>query len=418
MTDRAHDALTAQVLTELLQASHLMAPAELPVRITGLTAPLGITTVRIYLADLRQQWLRAIADPAGPALPDLRVDSTLAGRAYQTVTIQETRAEGPADGRRMWVPLVDGTERLGVMEVVIAHKGEEDEAAYRALLGSCRMLSSLTALIIVSKSAFSDTYRKIRRQRAMAVQAELAWAFLPPRTFSTGTVTLAASLEPAYEIGGDAFDYALFGDRLHASIFDSVGHDLTAGLISSVAMASCRTARRAGGDLLDIAAGIDRAIAGEFGHARFVTALLCELDTATGRFIWLPCGHPGPLLIRGGKVIKHLTGEPGLPLGLADLARNGRLSATVHTERLQPGDRLLLYTDGVVEARGADGGEFGAARLGDFVIRNSAEGMPPPETLRRLTQAILDYQQGRLRDDATVVMLEWIPQDPERQLTV
>jgi serine phosphatase RsbU (regulator of sigma subunit) len=267
---------------------------------------------------------------------------------------------------------------------------------------------------------YSDSYAEIRRSRKMAVQAEMVWAFMAPRTFATERVLLAAALEPAYEVGGDAFDHSLLGDRLHVSLFDSVGHDLTAGLISSVAMASCRTTRRSGGDLTEIAACADQVISEQFGASRFATALLCDLDTTTGEFTWLPCGHPPPLLIREGKVVKQLTRSPRLPLGLSQEPGDVEepASSYVSSERLQPGDRLLLYTDGVIEGRAADGREFGLARLSDFVIRNSAEGLPAPETLRRLNRAIIEYQAGALRDDATVILLEWIPDDPERQLTV
>jgi serine phosphatase RsbU (regulator of sigma subunit) len=77
----------------------------------------------------------------------------------------------------------------------------------------------------------------------------------------------------------------------------------------------------------------------------------------------------------------------------------------------------LLNPAGLCAARAPDGREFGLARLSDFVIRHSAEGLPAPETLRRLNRAILDYQQGCVRDDATVVLLEWLPRQPEAQLT-
>lgn len=407
MKDPADDATVVGVLGELLQGSHLLVPESLADRLTAAARPLGISAVRIYLADLQQQWLRALAAPCGRTPPALKIDSTLAGRAYQMIDIQCSRA----GEHRLWVPLVDGTERLGVMEVVLAG----DHGADRTVRERCRMLGSLAALIIASKSVYSDTYARIQREREMTVQAEMAWAFVVPRTFATRRVILAASLEPAYDVGGDAFDHSLLGDRLHVAVFDSVGHDLTAGLISSVAMAACRATRRSGGTLPEAAAQADRVIADEFGESRFATALLGELDTVTGEFGWLPCGHPAPLLIRDGKVIKELVREPRLPLGLA---QDDLCGETVYTERLQAGDRLLLYTDGIVEARAADGREFGLTRLSDFVIRHSAEGLPAPETLRRLIHAILDYQHGRLRDDATVVLLEWMPPDPEPQLTV
>ena len=140
------------------------------------------------------------------------------------------------------------------------------------------------------------------------------------------------------------------------------------------------------------------------------------------------------LLIRGNKVVKELARRPQLPLGLAELdwpahgnERGGGhrgepagASATppapVFTERLEPGDRVLLYTDGVTEGRAADGTPFGVERLSDFIIRHSDDGTPAPETLRRLNHAIVDYQAGRLADDATIVLLEWMPGQPERTI--
>jgi hypothetical protein len=154
------------------------------------------------------------------------------------------------------------------------------------------------------------------------------------------------------------------------SLFDSVGHDLTAGLISSVAMASCRTTRRSGGGLTDIAVDAD----------------LSERGEAAG----------------GGSPDGGYGGAP----------------VTGYAERLQAGDRLLLYTDGVVEGRDDDGRQFGTARLSDFVIRRSAEGLAAPEILRRLNRAVLDHQRGRLSDDATVILLEWTPGLPGDRLTL
>jgi serine phosphatase RsbU (regulator of sigma subunit) len=76
-------------------------------------------------------------------------------------------------------------------------------------------------------------------------------------------------------------------------------------------------------------------------------------------------------------------------------------------ESLQPGDRLVLYTDGITEARGQDGSPFGLARLTDFAERALADDLPEAETARRLVHAILDYQQDKLQDDATVLLMHW-----------
>ena len=401
-------------LADLLQQSHLLRPDAIEEVFAAAVRPLGITEVRIYLADLQQRQLEPLPD--GSDTESLPIDSTLAGYAFRTVTIQHVAA-GDA-GYRVWVPLVDGTERLGLLSLLASDIGE-------AMLDRYRSFASLAGLMIVAKSGYSDTYARVRRSGKMAVQAELIWGFLVPRTFATDRVLVAVTLEPAYEAGGDAFDYSLRGDHLYVSIFDALGHDLAAGLLASVGVASCRSTRRAGGTLPDVVRRADHAIAGQFADIRFVTALLCDLDLTTGLFSWIPCGHPPPLLIRGNKVIKELARRPVPPLGLGRIDihdkrdaehPDGVAPAPIYTERLEPGDRVLLYTDGVTEGRSADGTPFGLDRLSDFIIRHSNDGISAPETMRRLNHAISEYQRGRLQDDATIVLVEWLPDHPERNL--
>ena len=80
---------------------------------------------------------------------------------------------------------------------------------------------------------------------------------------------------------------------------------------------------------------------------------------------------------------------------------------TLAEEMLEPGDQVLIFTDGVVEARSSDGEFFGVGRLVDMVSRASAAATPAPETMRRLLHSILDHQEGELQDDATIVVVEW-----------
>jgi serine phosphatase RsbU (regulator of sigma subunit) len=80
-----------------------------------------------------------------------------------------------------------------------------------------------------------------------------------------------------------------------------------------------------------------------------------------------------------------------------------------YTEQMEPGDRMHLYTDGVIEGRAADCSRFGIDLLSDFVIRHSHSGTPAPEMLRRPTRTITEYQHGRISADATIVLIEWMP---------
>jgi serine phosphatase RsbU (regulator of sigma subunit) len=407
------DAIADRVMAELLSRSHLMPLAEVSDALAQAALPLGVSAAAIYLADLQERQLVLVPAEGGSQAADvLSIGSTLAGRAYQTVTIQSAPARAVGgDNYQVWIPLVDGTARLGVLLLTVADVGA-------AMLNRYRALASMVGLMIEAKASYSDVYAQTQRSREMALQAELVWAFLPPRTLATDRVLVSVALEPAYEAGGDAFDYSLLGDHLHVSIFDALGHDLSAGLTASVGIASCRSTRRAGGSLTAIAARADDAIAGSFGQERFVTALLCDLDLATGLLTWIPCGHPPPLLIRG-RTVKELARTPRPPLGLGDdYPRRGKraddteVCAPPYTERLEPGDRVLLYTDGVTEGRAADGTPFGLQRLADFIIRHNSALLPAPETMRRLNHAIVEYQQGRLRDDATAVLVEWQPDQP------
>jgi serine phosphatase RsbU (regulator of sigma subunit) len=220
-------------------------------------------------------------------------------------------------------------------------------------------------------------------------------------TFVTPRVVIAGLLEPAYEVAGDAFDYALNGDIAHLAVLDPVGHDLTASLLAAVTVGSYRHSRRAGLDLAATHAALDQIIAAQFGGERFVTGQLGQLDCGTGRLQWINAGHPLPLLVRRAKVVDTLACHPVPPLGL------GVAQPEIATAALEPADRVLFYTDGVTEGRNLAGEPFGEARLADLVVRETLAGQPAAETMRRLAHAILAHQGTTPRDDATMVFLEW-----------
>jgi serine phosphatase RsbU (regulator of sigma subunit) len=164
-----------------------------------------------------------------------------------------------------------------------------------------------------------------------------------------------------------------------------------------------RNARRRPLPLPQTVSVIEEALAAQFGGGRFVTAIITELDLGSGRLRWINAGHPPPLLLRKGRVVKELSRQPNAPLGVG---LNEAL--TMREEALEPGDRLVLYSDGVIEAMDAASGErFGVDRLVEFIARAEAAGEPVPETMRRLGHAVVKHQGDELQDDATQVLLEW-----------
>lgn len=390
-----------QMLVSMLEQGGQVTLEQLPSLVGRQLPEAGIRRCLIYLADLQQTRLRLLPDldaqlPEEDDKPpgELCIDSTYGGRAFQEGRILRHRGD---DGQSVgWVPLQNGAERLGVLCVLADRPDDVDEQVVRAL-------ANMVALFVVSKRAHSDVYPRLVRSRPMNVAAEMLWHLMPPLTFSNTEVTVAGVLEPAYEIGGDAFDYALADDVVHLAIFDAMGHDLAAGLAANLALATSRNLRRQGADLVSNGAGIESLLLREFGdNARFVTAIMADFDRRTGVLTWVNRGHPPPILVRGGRWTTALDCPPAPPLGLG-LDQ----PVTVCREQFEPGDRLLLYTDGIIEAGSHQGEEFGVSRFADFILRHCSARLPVPETLRRLIKDVLDHHDGRLQDDATVLLTEW-----------
>ncbi len=399
----------AAALDVVLRRAHLMAPDQMSALAAEGAAALGARDAVVWLVDYEQAALVPVLTPQDGPRERLSVDGSLAGRAFRSVESLEVEAD---DLRRLWVPLLDGIERLGVLEVVLPASDGPLPEELRRMLGQ---LAHLLAELLVSNSAYTDYYEWFRRLEPMSLPAEMQHELLPPLTFGTSRLVISGLLAPAYDVGGDAFDYALNGNIAHLAMFDAVGHGLQASLLAALAVSCYRNTRRAGMALASSALTMDRTLAEMFGGERFVTALICQLDVDTGVLRSINLGHPAPMLLRGAQVVKELDGTPAMPLGLNGLlGEPTSASFPVGVEQLQPGDRLLLVTDGVDEARNEHGEFFGRARLAEFAAREAASGLPTPELMRRLQQAILRHQTGRLQDDATTLLVEWLTGDAER----
>ncbi len=379
------------VLATLLDASHELHPDDLPALVASQLTTLGGSDGQIYLVDLDQRTLVSL--PGGPLVdpPVLSVDATLPGRGFRSVGVVSTEAPG---GRRLWFPLLDGGDRVGLLAVTAAN---ED----RAVVAGFEKVAALVAQLLVTKSQYGDGFVRARRRREVNLAAELRWALLPPLTCSAGAVTIAGVLEPAYEIAGDAFDYSVDGDTAHVAIVDAMGHGLEASRIANLAVCAYRNARRRGLGMEPAFQLMDEAVADQFGQERFLTGQLVQLSLSTGVLRLLNAGHPRPILLRGNQDVGELICQPTLPIGL------GAVTTEVAEVSLEPDDSILFFTDGVIEARSAEVVGFGRRRLGDLLARAASSGEPPAEIMRRLSHAVLDHGGGDLRDDATLLMVRW-----------
>ena len=378
------------VLGELVRRTRGTAPGDLAPLVAECGAKAGLADLVIYLADYGQTRLMPLLYPGMSARLPLGVEGTVAGRVYRNGITHLS------DANRLWLPLSEGSERIGVLEVAVPDGTAEQ------VRPAAEDFADLVAALLVTRWPYGDVFELVRRVRPMRLPAEIQWRLLPPTTVRADRVSLSGLLEPWDEVGGDAFDYALNDGRLHVALFDAMGHGLAATLLSTLAIGAYRHARRSLCDLQQTYEAIDVAIAAQYDRAHFVTGLLLDLDVHTGLLRWVSAGHLPPLLVRHDRQVTLPPTKPATPLGL----RFSDGHPPVHSLQLEPGDRLVLYTDGVVEARKL-GRFFSDERLADFVVRASASGHAGPEVLRRLVGAVLEHQDGVLQDDATILLLEW-----------
>jgi serine phosphatase RsbU (regulator of sigma subunit) len=349
-------------------------------------APLPAWDPVVYLADFSRQVLLPLS--AGAAAED--VAGTLAGRAFSSGRSVTSDQDGAV---RVWVPLVEQTSRTGVLALTMPRL-ERDSLSQAELLGG------FAGLIVAALQRVSDAPHVRRWTKPMSLPASMQWDLLPPWTAAFSGAVVAGALEPAYDVAGDAFDYAADEGTLHFAIIDGMGHGLGSTVLTALTVGAYRHARRRRASIPDIHAAVDQALAGYYSDASFATGIVGTLALSTGRLEWSCAGHPPPLQLRGRKVVAELENEATLPFGLGG-------SPVLGSCDLEPDDAILLYTDGVTEARAADGDLFGLERLTDLVEREAASGQPPEELLRRLVRALLEHQAGDLRDDATLLLLRW-----------
>ena len=386
-------------LRALLDAAEAAPPAAgVDALASELAHRVGAREVSFLIADIHGRGLVRLARTSqrgrsvrsSPELDRVALQGSAAGTAMREQRV--TLVVDP-DGVRVYAPVSERGESLGVLELLLPESPDSSTVDYLA------SAAHALAYVVIADRRHSDMYELAQRSAHLSLEAEIQRRLLPPSYTCEGPhFALAGWLVAAEDAGGDTFDYVVGEQSLTVTLTDAMGHGVGAAQLATLAVGSLRNSRRRGYALAEQAARASRALGEHARDDQFVTALLLNVHLASGAATFVNAGHTNPLLVRGGLVSEvPLTSD--LVLGVAPA-----LTYDAQSMQLQRGDRLALITDGMVE-RDAERADIAGllATLGD---------VHPREAAQILTHAVLDVTEGAVRDDATVVILDWYGPSP------
>ncbi|WP_229067496.1 PP2C family protein-serine/threonine phosphatase [Actinoplanes sp. DH11] len=394
----SESAMSSMDLDDVLLAVEKAAPVDAVEAVTrSIGARLDALWVSFLVADMSGRALVRLAHNAiGEVGDGRRQDRDVAlvlpfdgGPQEQALRAQRVLVEQIGDRYVVRAPVTQRGEAIGLLEMALS-AAPSDEAVQRV----SRAAHTL-AFVVIANRRHTDLFEWGQRTTPFTLAAEIQRRLLPESfTCEADSFTLSAWLEPAANIGGDTFDYSLARDLLHLSVTDAVGHGVDSALTATLCVSGLRNARRRGATLHEQALAANQAILDNSSPGSlFATGLLGRLDLTTGTLDLVNAGHPAPLLVRAGTV-RPVALPANRPLGVLPRKpyRESRLS-------LQPGDRLVMLTDGMLE-RGAAGLDL-PDRLRNLVA------LHPREVVRVLGDLVLDVAGPVLPDDACLLVLDW-----------
>jgi serine phosphatase RsbU (regulator of sigma subunit) len=294
-------------------------------------------------------------------------------------------------------PVTSRGEAIGVLELRLQEEPDNQT------LADIAVAAHALAYVVIANRRYTDLFEWGQRSVPLSLAAEIQHRLLPGSyTCEAGQFTVAGWLEPAGNCAGDTFDFSLERDTVHLSLTDAMGHDVAAAVLATVLVGALRNSRRAGHDLRQQASFASTALADHAHHCEFVTGQLVSIDLHTRTASIVNAGHVLPLRLRGGQVESvNLAADP--PFGTV---RDYRYR--LQPLPLEPGDRLLFLTDGMLERNAAD--------LDVPALVAASANHHPREAVQHLMTAVLETAGGELKDDATALCLDWHG-GPERERT-
>jgi serine phosphatase RsbU (regulator of sigma subunit) len=341
--------------------------------------------VEVLLGDMTLTGLWPVLEAGGPA------GNALATRCFGS---QRPLVDIAADANRAYLPLTVWGERLGVLVV------ETTLPSGTGLTSDLSAVADEFAVALRAAHLATDRYRRVIRRERLTMAAELQWELLPGRSLGDDRFLVAGQLEPAYAVYGDHFDWTLADDRLTLTVLNGDGDGLGAAVLTAVAVNAMRNARRSGANIVEQAELAGDAVHARYGGAVHAATLLLEIDLVGGHVEAVDAGSPRAVIARE-RDIQAVTLEQQLPLGMF-----GETRYEIQRFRLEPGDRLLVVSDGVHAAMPGGRAPFGEAALLTALRRTRLQ--PATEAVGTVMRSLREYHAGAdPDDDAVTVCLDW-----------
>src|SRR3954465_9976248 len=335
----------SQVSLNALLAAVEAAP---PVAAAGVLAAelakaIGAREVSFLIADFSGRSLIRLGHSGGVGALRLQgketaergpLEGTPHGRALAAQAVEVVVEDGSS---RLFAPVTSRGEAVGVLELALEGLPAAQTVPWVALA------ALLWGYGVIGNRRYTDLFEWGQRSVPLSLAAEIQHRLLPGAyTCEAGQFTLAAWLEPAGEVSGDTFDFSVDRGPLRFSMTDAMGHNVNASLLATLLIGSVRNGRRQGASLVEQARLADAALAEHAGRSQFVTGQIARVDLRTGTPEIVNAGHPPPLRLRNGAV-DEVPLEAAPPFGAVPGSRY-----RPQTFPLEPGDRLVFVTDGVL----------------------------------------------------------------------
>ncbi|WP_339156163.1 PP2C family protein-serine/threonine phosphatase [Actinomadura luteofluorescens] len=347
----------------------------------------GGADTEVLMIDYRQTFLVRTLSTGD----DVPVDNTAPGRAFASQrTVQED------GGGLAHLPLTVKGERIGILSVRLPDGGPPWLDDFAGVLAR--------ALKIADEA--TDLYRRLRRRTRLTLAAEMQWDLLPAPAYRASELCFAGQLEPAYAVWGDAFDWATSADRFTLTVSNGMGSGTESAELTHLAISALRNARRSGGDIVEQAELADEAVFGRYRGERLVDALLLEFELTDGRVRVIDAGSPVISRMRDGAT-ERIAFEAQMPLGMF-----GDTRYVPQEFAVEPGDRLVIVSDGVHGARSPAGVLYGDAGLPQAMRATRLQD--PPEAVRTMIRHYVGFHGGtEPSDDAVIVCVDWTGRDAD-----